>query len=62
MLSDLELVRIQVQTLFTQDERGRLLAINEPGGEPAPRFFLGRTTQGNVQPFRYDLPERERRE
>lgn len=46
-----------VQALFTHDDRGRLRLVNEPDGAEAPRFFLGRTVEGNVWRFRFDLPE-----
>lgn len=50
-------MRLHVGALFTQDQEGRLVAVNEPGGKPAPRFFLGRTSQGNVWWLRHDLDE-----
>lgn len=31
-------------------------AVNEAGEPPAPRFYMGRTAQGNYWRFRYDLP------
>lgn len=43
-----ELMRLQVGALFTQSSRGRLLGANVPSGGPAPRFFLGRTSDGNL--------------
>lgn len=46
---------MHVDALFTHDANGRMLRVNEPGGKPAPRFFLGRTAQGNVWRFRHDL-------
>lgn len=52
-----ELMRLHVGALFTQDRKGRLVAVNEPGGEPAPRLFLGCTAQGNVWWLRHDLDE-----
>ncbi len=60
--SDLELITIQVPTLFICDADGRLRYIHEPGYEeseldPAPRFFMGRTLQGNIWRFRHDLPD-----
>lgn len=55
--SNLELMELQVEALFTHDDSGRLVAINEPGGGQAPRFFLGRTRDGNLWRFRHDLPE-----
>ncbi len=59
MVSDRELMKIQVEVLFTLDENGYLLGINEPGGdaELAPRFFIGHTNEGSICRFRFDLPE-----
>lgn len=56
-ISDLQLQELQVDALFTHDSAGRIVAINEPDGGPAPRFFLGRTRMGNVWRLRHDLPE-----
>jgi GNAT superfamily N-acetyltransferase len=49
-------MRIHLHTLFTRDASGRLLRVNEPDGKDAPRFFLGRTPEGNEWGFRADLP------
>ena len=57
MTSDLELIKVHVETLFSHDESGRIRSVNEPGRSPVPRFFLGRTKHGNIWRFRYDLPE-----
>ena len=57
MLTDRELMDTHVRALFTHDERSRLLSVNEPGGGPAPRLFLGRTRAGNLWRFRSDLTE-----
>ena len=59
MVSGRELMKIQVEALFTADGNGRLRGINEPDGEigPAPRFFFGHTKEGSICRFRYDLPE-----
>lgn len=57
MLSDRQLIEIQANTLFTHDAAGRIVHVNEPDGEAASRFFLGRTVEGNVWRFRHDLPE-----
>ncbi|MEN9937573.1 MAG: hypothetical protein RLZZ387_4152 [Chloroflexota bacterium] len=61
-LSDLDMMAIQVRTLYRLDGRARLLAVNEtgeprPDDPPAPRLFLGRTRQGNIWCFRHDLPD-----
>jgi hypothetical protein len=48
-------MRIHIETLFTHDAGGRLVHVNEPIGKPAPRFFLGRTTEGNEWRFRHDV-------
>ena len=60
--SDLQLIEIQVSALFVCDVDGRLRYIREPGYaeaelDPAPRFFMGRTLQGNLWRFRHDLPD-----
>ena len=58
-VSDRELMKIQVEALFTQDENGRLQHINEPAGDrkPAPRFFFGYTNESSICRFRHDLPD-----
>ena len=56
-LTDLELAEIDLETVFTHDTRGRIIAANEPDGEPAPRFIFGRTRQGNLWRVRHDVPE-----
>jgi hypothetical protein len=59
MPDDRELLDAHARALFTHDERGRLLSVNEPWGEgaPAPRLFFGRTRAGNLWRLRADLPE-----
>ncbi|MCE2412379.1 GNAT family N-acetyltransferase [Candidatus Poribacteria bacterium] len=58
-VSDAELMKIQVEALFTQDENGHLQRINEPSGDgkPAPRFFFGYTNESSICRFRHDLPD-----
>ena len=58
MVSDKELMKIQVEVLFTQDKSGYLQRINEPSGDGklAPRFFFGYTKEGSICRFRHDLP------
>ena len=57
MLTDLELMSINVRALFTHDGESRILFVNEPDSAiiPAPRLFLGRTREGNVWRFRAGL-------
>ncbi len=52
----LNLMELQVETLYRCDPDGRLRCVNEPGDPPAPRFFMGRTPGGNLWRFRHDLP------
>ena len=58
-ISDKELMKIQVEVLFTQDKNGCLQRINESTGaiRPAPRFFFGYTNEGSICRFRHDLPD-----
>lgn len=55
MISDRELMRMHVEALFTHDADGHVERVNEPDGAPAPRFFLGRTPDGDVWRFRRDV-------
>ncbi|MFN2201122.1 MAG: GNAT family N-acetyltransferase [Caldilineaceae bacterium] len=57
MHSDLALMRFHVEALYTHDDNQRLRRTNEPGGGPAPRFFLGRTREGSIARYRFDVPE-----
>src|SRR5688500_2819861 len=52
-----QLMRFHIEALYTHDSQGRMLAVNDPGGAPAPRVFLGRTPHGNVWRIRHDVPE-----
>lgn len=57
MPSNLELMEMQAKALFIQDSNNFIRNINDLEGAPAPRFFFGRTLEGNVLRFRYDLPQ-----
>ena len=46
-----------MRALFVHDERGRIVTRNALDGGPAPRFFLGRTADGNRWRFRDDVPD-----
>jgi hypothetical protein len=50
-------MRLHVEALYTYDERSRIESINQwHGGEP-PRFYLARTTAGNLWRFHTSLPD-----
>jgi hypothetical protein len=53
----LELMEMQARALFTHDEKNFIREINDMYHAPAPLFFLGRTLEGDVLRFRFDLPE-----
>jgi hypothetical protein len=55
-VSDYELMNIHVQALYIHNSQSQLESVNDWRGGIAPRFFLGRTRQGNVWRFRQDLP------
>jgi RimJ/RimL family protein N-acetyltransferase len=55
--SALELMQFHVQALYVHDKNGRITAVNQWDGGTVPRFFLGRTTLGNVWRFRDDMPD-----
>jgi hypothetical protein len=56
-LSGHALLQMQVAALFTHDATGRICFVNEPGGDRAPRFFFGRSREGNLWRCRDDLDE-----
>ena len=58
-MNKLHLMILHVNCLYTHDENGRILFINEPDCQtvPAPRLFLGRTPEGNIWRFRAGLPD-----
>jgi len=56
-MHDLRLIQLQVDALYTHDPRGRMRYVNEPRGTRAPRFFLGRTREGNIWRCRDDVAE-----
>jgi RimJ/RimL family protein N-acetyltransferase len=55
VINDRDLMRLHVEALFTRDGAGHLVAVNEPNGVAAPRFFLGRTAGGNAWWLRHDV-------
>ncbi len=56
-ISDLRLLQMQVDALFTHDPRGRIRQANEPGGDRAPRFFFARSREGNLWRCRDDVDD-----
>ena len=58
MDAERELMRLHIATLFTEDDRGRLVRVNEPSAAPAPRFFLGRTPRAREWRVRHDVDQR----
>lgn len=53
---------LHVAALFRTDEHGALISANDRAGNPAPRFFWGRTSSGPVLRFRVDVdPDLARR-
>jgi RimJ/RimL family protein N-acetyltransferase len=57
MNDDFDLALMQVEALFVHDADGNLVRINEPEPtDPAPRFFMTRTANGNLWRTRHDLP------
>ena len=56
-MTDLELMNIHAEVLFIHDNSHRIVSLNRPDRSPAPRFFLGRTGEGNIWRFRNDLPK-----
>lgn len=55
-IDPIQLIETQVETLYQVDDKGRLLYINQSERPPAPLFFLGRTSAGNIWRFRHDVP------
>jgi RimJ/RimL family protein N-acetyltransferase len=49
-----DLMRLHIETLFTLDVAGRLVASTEASGAPAPRFFFGRSADGDLCRVRHD--------
>ncbi len=54
--SHVALISLQADALFRFDAKGRMVGTNEPDPDPAPRLFLGRTTEGNVWRFGHTVP------
>jgi hypothetical protein len=50
------MMKIQADTLYTMDDRNRLLSINEPDGGKAPALFIGITSAGQCSYYHAQLP------
>jgi len=55
--SELDLLRIHVDAMYVHDQYSRIESINDWSGGVAPRFYLGRTREGNLWRFRSDLAD-----
>lgn len=53
---------MHLRVLFRFDESGDMVTVNEPPYDPAPRFFLGITKDGNMAAFSGALPAPARRD
>jgi GNAT superfamily N-acetyltransferase len=62
MIDHRKLMELHVEALFTHDADAQLVAVNEPRGAAAPRFFLGRTKDGTVRRYRHDVDPDVRRQ
>lgn len=56
-LTHFELMNVHVHTGYTHDANLRIDSINDWVDGRAPRFWLGRTSQGAIWRFRADLPD-----
>lgn len=56
-MTNLDLMHRHLATLYRQDTNSMLIGTNDWINHPIPRFYLGRTTEGNVWRFRHHLPD-----
>ncbi len=56
-LSHFQLLELAAEAAFTYDSDGRMLAANEADFAPAPRFFIARSTEGDLWRVRHDVPD-----
>jgi RimJ/RimL family protein N-acetyltransferase len=57
VLSDIELLDLEIDALFRFDAAGRIVGSNEQDPQPAPRLYLGSTRQGHRRRFGRDVPD-----
>jgi hypothetical protein len=57
MMSDIELLSIQFQTLFLITGSGRIERENDPDHSPGPRLYLAGSVSGNVAGLRSDVTD-----
>lgn len=62
VVSDPDLIRMQLRTMFLLDRRGRLVAGNEPGRPAPPRIFMTTGRGVRVVRVRHDVCERHTRD
>ena len=56
---DRALMRAHIEALYVHDAGGRMTHVNEPSGQRAPRFYLGRTVDGVEWRVRDDIDDRQ---
>jgi GNAT acetyltransferase len=57
ILSDIELMKIQAETLYVLDIKNRIIRINESYQAHSPAVFFGKTKECMVTYFHHELPE-----
>jgi hypothetical protein len=57
MVTDLELLELEIETLWTADERGRLLATRERNPSPAPLMVVAASGEEHLVAFARKLPD-----
>ena len=57
MLSDLDLLEIEIDTLWLKDDRDRLVNDRGPNARPAPHLVIGASTDGRIVAIGSDVPE-----
>ena len=57
MASDIELLALELDTLWLRDERGRLLTDREPNGRPAPHMVIAVASGGRIIKIGSHVPD-----
>jgi RimJ/RimL family protein N-acetyltransferase len=56
-LTNPDLFEIDIEASFIHNRRGRIVAANEPDGDPAPRFLFCRLREGNRWRVGHEVPD-----